>query len=105
MVYESAAWTPASTSPVFRDPQAEPPAAPTSVLDHPADGPLHRERGTYGPLRVVSWATAPEHRHECRRRQVLSTLPPKAVTAWAHAAITRSVTAPTRSGSSCSTRR
>ena len=53
-VYSSAAWTPATTSPVLRPTRRpERRAAAALVVEHPADRPLHGQRGPDRPLGVV----------------------------------------------------
>src|SRR2546423_9252449 len=99
-VYSSAAWTPATTSPVFsptRSPSGAPPPRSSSSTRRTArciDSAARTARSASS-----SCATGAPKTAMMPSPVSLATCPPKVLTAPARAAITRSVTAPTRSGS------
>src|SRR2546421_1218903 len=99
-VYSSAACTPATTSPVFRptrSPSGAPPPRSSSSTRRTArciDSAARTARSASS-----SCATGAPNTAMIPSPVSLSTCPPKVLTAPARAAMTRSVTAPTRSGS------
>ena len=99
-VYSSAAWTPATTSPVLtpmRRPTGAPPPRSSSSTRRTARCIASAARTARSGS--SSWATGAPKTAMMPSPVSLSTCPPKVRTAPASAASTRSVTAPTRSGS------